>query len=301
MASVRKRGDSFTISVSLGYDAMGKQIRKFTTYTPPADVTAGKAEKLARQYAAVWEDKIRGYISLDENCTFARLCEWYFENIAPTVLKPNVFVSHKGIIDHYALPTLARKKLKEITPVMLDALFRDLQTNGRIHSLTYRLKDASLIPVGRQKEIAKGIRVGERTIYLYRQGGNAKKENAEKLAAYMGVELPSLFEAVSDYRELSVSTVLRVKNCISAILQTAVQKEIMRRNPCLNTVQLERPRPAASFLDEQQALTLLSALDKQSDFQFKAILDLVMLSSVIPSLPCVMLPWDFAMFLYASI
>ncbi len=271
MAFVRKRGETFTITASLGYREDGTQIRKNTTYKPPAGVTPGKAEKLAREYAAVWEDQIRGFTSLDENITFAKLSEWYFTTVAPSTLKPNVLVSHKGFIEHYALPTLARKKLKEITPVMLDSLFQELKSNGRVHALTYRLKDSNLIPVGRQREIAKGSGLGDRTIYLYRNGGNAKKENAEKVAAYMNIPFADLFELVEDNKGLSMNTVIRIKNCISAILQTAVKKEILRRNPCINTVKLERPRLAESYLDEEQALTLITGLNDQPDYQFKAM------------------------------
>ena len=60
MASIRKRGETFTITAYMGYDETGRQVKKTTTYRPPDGVTAGKAEKLARQYAAVWEEKIKG-------------------------------------------------------------------------------------------------------------------------------------------------------------------------------------------------------------------------------------------------
>lgn len=60
MASIRKRGDTFTITAYMGYDEQGRQRKKTTTFRPPDGVTAGKAEKLAKQYAAVWEEKIRG-------------------------------------------------------------------------------------------------------------------------------------------------------------------------------------------------------------------------------------------------
>ena len=47
MPSVKKRGDTFRIMVSLGYDMKGRQIRKTTTFKAPEGVTPGKAEKLA--------------------------------------------------------------------------------------------------------------------------------------------------------------------------------------------------------------------------------------------------------------
>ena len=82
MAHVRKRSGkvlSFTITASLGYDAENRQIRKYTTFTPPDGVTPGKAEKLAREYAILWEEQIRGYVSLDENKTLAELADCYLD------------------------------------------------------------------------------------------------------------------------------------------------------------------------------------------------------------------------------
>lgn len=42
MPSIKKRGDSYRIMVSLGYDMEGKQVRKTTTFTPPEGVTPAK-------------------------------------------------------------------------------------------------------------------------------------------------------------------------------------------------------------------------------------------------------------------
>ena len=112
MASIRKRGETFTITAYMGYDEQGRQIKKTTTFRPPENVTAGKAEKLARAFAATWEEKIKGYSSLDENRTFAELVHWYYESVAPLQLKPNILIDNQSMINTYVMPTLARKKLK---------------------------------------------------------------------------------------------------------------------------------------------------------------------------------------------
>ena len=59
--SIRKRGNTYTITVSLGYDEQGRQIRKNTTYTPPEGVTPKKAEKLAKEYDANVKHKLKKY------------------------------------------------------------------------------------------------------------------------------------------------------------------------------------------------------------------------------------------------
>jgi hypothetical protein len=51
MASIRKRGDTFQITVSMGVGVDGLQIRKFDTFTPPKDINPKKARKLAEEHA----------------------------------------------------------------------------------------------------------------------------------------------------------------------------------------------------------------------------------------------------------
>ena len=195
MASIRKRGDTFTITAYMGYDEKGKQVKKTTTFRPPEGVTAGKAEKLAKAFAATWEEKIKGYTALDENRTFADLAHWYYESVAPSVLKPNVLIDNKTMVDTYIMPTLARKKLKDIGPAMLDTLFAELLKNGRIKD-TYRLKDGITIPKGKKQgisisSISRDTGLSRHTVQRLSDGHGIEKENAEKIASTLGVGKPA--------------------------------------------------------------------------------------------------------------
>lgn len=279
MASIRKRGETYTITAYLGYDETGKQIKKTTTFKPPSDVTNGKGEKLAREYAVIWERKIRGYVTLDENRTFSDLVEWYFQNIAPNNLKENIMIDNRNIINTYVMPTLARKKLKEITPVMLDTLFHALRTGGRVKDV-YKLKDTSAIKRGKKSEISRQTGLSRHTVTRLSQGLNAERKNAEMIAECLGLRFDDVFVSAVDNRELEVSTVSRVKRCLSAIFTAAVKKEIMQRNPCTNTVTLRRSRSATSFLDEKQALALITALAEQADFQFKTMINTLLFTGM---------------------
>ena len=95
MATITKRGNNFCIKVSLGYDMNGKQIIKSTTYTPPNDATAKKAEKLAQQYAFEFEQHCKDYVQLNECMRFSELADWYFENYAPVELKESTAYTYK--------------------------------------------------------------------------------------------------------------------------------------------------------------------------------------------------------------
>lgn len=285
MASIRKRGDSFTITAYMGYDAKGKQIKKTTTYRPPDGVTAGKAEKLAKAYAATWEEKIKGFVALDENRTFAELADWYYKSVAPLQLKPNVLIDNRTMINTYVMPTLARKKLKDINPAMLDTLFADIRKNGRVKD-TYRLQDGFELPKGKRSginisKIASETGVARRSVTTLGNGGSVEKTSAEKISSYLGVHFNDMFVSDVDDRSLSESSVSRIRRCLSAIFTAAVRKEIMRRNPVSNTVALTKKssRPV-SFLTETQAIELVTALEKKNDFQFKVMINTLLFTGM---------------------
>ena len=75
MATITKRGETFRIKVSLGYDANGKQIVKSTTFTPPIGATPKKAEKPANEYAFEFERHCKGYAQLNVICASRNLRE----------------------------------------------------------------------------------------------------------------------------------------------------------------------------------------------------------------------------------
>lgn len=280
MAGVVKRGETFLITCYMGYEMRDKkdgtgqeyvQRKKTTTFRPPDGVTASKAEKLARQYAAVWEDKIKGYVALDENRTFAELSEWFFSTVAPQKLKENIAIDDKSIIDTYVMPTLGREKLKNITPQMLDTMFRALKTGGKVKQV-FHLADCAIFPHWGDSEMSRQTGLSRRTIQRAKLGYNIEKAGAEKIADYLGREFNDIWVSGVDDRELANSSVSRIRRCLSAVFSAAVRKEIMRRNPVSNTETIKRGQFATSYLDETQAAALLDALDNQDDFQFKAMI-----------------------------
>jgi integrase len=269
MASIRKRGDSFTISVSLGYDIEGKQIRKFTTYTPPADVSAGKAEKLAREYAVLWENKIRGHISLDENRTLAELIGWYFTVVAPSVLKESVRENELSFLNSYAMPALGHIKLKNITPQLLDNFFSEMRAGGRL-KVYYRLKDVHALDGNKKKLVTAGI-AGSAVPWRLAKGYTVERDTAERIVKFLEKKFDDIFIIDEHDKTLSPATVHRCRKSLSSIFSATVRKEIMTRNPVSKTTPITVPSKAGAFLDEQQAATLLNALET-CDFQFKVMI-----------------------------
>lgn len=42
LRGIRKRGNSYQFTVSVGFDGDGKQVRHYMTYTPPANISETK-------------------------------------------------------------------------------------------------------------------------------------------------------------------------------------------------------------------------------------------------------------------
>jgi len=279
MASIRKRGDTYTITAYFGYDDKNKQIKKTTTFHPPDGVTNGKAEKLARSFAATWEDKVRGYVALDENRTLSQLCEWYYSTVAPNTLKPNILISYKQGIYNHIIPRIGREKLKNITPQMLDSIFRELQLSGNKEE-SFKLKDISLFDGVKREEFYKQAGIERATMYKALRGGTCRRVNAEKIAAGLGLPLDKAFDNVTEQKGLSGATVNKLKLNLSAIFTAAVKKEIMRRNPCKLVTPPKVDTPPAAFLDEEQSRVLLDTLRDGDNFQLEVIVNLFLATGI---------------------
>ncbi|MDD4414287.1 MAG: site-specific integrase [Oscillospiraceae bacterium] len=127
MATITKIKDAYRIRVSQGYDVHGKQIIKSTTFKPPQNVTSGKAEKLAREYAVEFEKRCRGLTELRENMRFVDLADWYFENYATNELKEITAYNYRSQLNKHIIPEFGNTKLKDFNSTKLTAFFKNLE------------------------------------------------------------------------------------------------------------------------------------------------------------------------------
>lgn len=127
MATISKRGNSYRIKVSLGYDINGKQIIKSTTFAPPKGTSEKKAEKMAQEYAYEFERHCKGYSQLDENMRFSELAEWYFENYAPIELKEGTVYNYKSAYKNHIEPVFGNTKVKDINTPRLTQFVQSLK------------------------------------------------------------------------------------------------------------------------------------------------------------------------------
>ena len=268
MPSIKKRGDTFRIMVSLGYDMDGHQIRKTTTFKPPENVTPGKAEKLATAYAYEFEKRCQGMVNMNENIRFSELCEWYYDQIAVHKLKPSTYYNNRKIIDCYVMPYLGNMKLKDINTARIDALFNELYRHGRKREM-FRLRDPNLIPEGTRRPVSRRSKVNLNTVKTCIEGVPVMRDTAERLAATLSMKLKDAFVKVeSEDTGLDVGSIKRVRTALSPIFSTAVKKELLLKNPVTNATTPGNTEPEKKeFLDADQCRQLLGFVDEMGNPQ----------------------------------
>ncbi|MDR1320944.1 MAG: site-specific integrase [Gracilibacteraceae bacterium] len=236
MASIRKRGETYHIAVSLGVDENFKQVRKYTTFDPPHGMTVKQAKKAADEYAREFELKCKGLTAYDENMTLTELCAWYYENIAPNRIRERTQENSRYRLDLWVLPKLGKKKLRDLKPAVLAAHFAEMLKSGGARTRYRTRSDFDL----KAAITAKGLSYRE----LERQGvcsrvtriagGGATQETCQRICDYLDIPLSTAFEERTEHRPLSANTVKCTQTSLSAVFSAAVKAEIITQNPLAN-------------------------------------------------------------------
>ena len=280
MPSIKKRGKTFRIMVSMGYDMNGKQIRKTTTFTPPDGVTDGKAEKLAKAYAYEFEKQCRGMTNFNENIRFHELFEWYYDQIAPNKLKEYTLETSRYILETYVLPYIGNMKLKDINTARIDALFNELHRHGSKREM-YVLKDETLLSYGCRRPLSRKSGVTMNTLRDMANGKPVMRSTAEKVAQVCGKTLKQAFTLTESRGELEDGTIARIRTALSPIFSTAVKKELLLKNPVINaTTPKDTDIEERVYLDAEHCKKLLTIINEFNNPQFTRLIRILLFTGM---------------------
>lgn len=129
MASIEKRKDSYRITVSLGFDTEGNQIREKTTYHPTATTTKA-IEKEVAAFARDFEKQVKeGKWLSGEKLTFKAIAERWLKESAPKNLADKG-EQNMDIIKRYAYPAFGTLKISKITTLHIQDMISGMETKG---------------------------------------------------------------------------------------------------------------------------------------------------------------------------
>lgn len=278
MATIQKRGKSYKITVSCGYDLSGKQIRKHMTWKPEPGMTAKQIEKELERQKILFEERCRTGQVLDGSIRFADFADKWFEDYANKQLRPKTLARYKSMMPRINA-AIGHIHLDKLQPHHLLAFYDNLAEPGVRSDTKYRctVDFKSLL---RERKLTKAsfapiANVSMAVLNSITQGRNIARESAEKISKALNLKLDEIFSPVDEDSTLSAKTILHHHRLISSILSTAVQWQAIFSNPCerVKPPKVEKNEPR--YLDEAEASRLLELLENE-DIQFRTAIQLLL-------------------------
>lgn len=129
MATIRKRGDSYQIRVSSGYDSQYRQVVRTKTWKPTPGMTARQVENELNRQTVMFEQLCQKGV-YPSNIKFDEFAEKWMTEYARTNLK-NTTYQRMVCTSKRVLQTFGHMRVDKITHGHIQAFIDDLSTKGR--------------------------------------------------------------------------------------------------------------------------------------------------------------------------
>lgn len=241
MGTIEKRGrNSWRIGVQVQTETGWEWVRD--TIRTPEGLSEAKQRKLAEKaLARLSADVDAGRVKpakKGQQYTVRTFAElWMAQHVQPT-LKPTTCKNYRQFLDSRILPMLGDVPLKKLTPLVLTKWLNDVRDSPR---LSTRLPDEQLKTPRRPSD-------------------EAKLASADKKGS-----------------QLSARTVQHYYDTMDAMLDKAVQWEILSRNPMEKVDRPKAKKAKVKYLTEERAVELLRCLNDEPNMCYRAALLLALL------------------------
>lgn len=145
MASIKKRKNSYQITVSNGYDVSGKKIIETATYAPEPGMSKKEIEIAVNGFAADFERSVKsGKNVRGERTTLADLAANFKKDMAPPVLARTTYKDYCDRIDSRIAPAMGHIKIGNIRQKDLNNYKKMLRETYRVERTGKPLSEASI-------------------------------------------------------------------------------------------------------------------------------------------------------------
>lgn len=283
MANIEKRGNSYRIVVSSGYDITGKQIKQYYTYKPPKDMTQIQLEKELNRVAVEFEQQCsQGYI-MDNNMKLIDFVEIWFrdyvgnKNLSPVTIKGYQDLSLKIVAE------LGHIKIGKITPKHVQDFYAKIKHCKNVKGgEKFKVTDEylKLVSSMKQKDISTKANINDDTLRRLKKGGNTTLVTAKKISNALERNFNVLFISTSEKKTVSNETVLHYHRLLNNIMNTAVRWGVIPFNVIEKRVELPKTEnKTPKFMEDKEAIELLKLLDSEP-IKYKLALNLLIFSGL---------------------
>ncbi|SHJ70137.1 Site-specific recombinase XerD [Dethiosulfatibacter aminovorans DSM 17477] len=130
MASVRKRGNSYQVTVSGGYDIDGKKISQRRSFKKPGNVSEKQWDKKLQKLVIEFELEVESGRYVDRSITLKQFSERWMKDYVNSTLSYKSQSAYKTGLDTKILPVLGHKKLYEVQPTHILQFLNNLMEDG---------------------------------------------------------------------------------------------------------------------------------------------------------------------------
>lgn len=130
MPTIQKRGDTYRITVSNGYDAKGKQIRKSMTWEPAPGMTARQIEKELDRQTVLFEERVKTGQYMDGNVKFKDFAERWFEDYGKEHLRDRTYQRYIQLSER-TYQAIGHIRLDKLQPHHLLEFYKQLAEPGQ--------------------------------------------------------------------------------------------------------------------------------------------------------------------------
>ncbi|MCM1276642.1 MAG: site-specific integrase [Lachnospiraceae bacterium] len=128
MATIRRRGDSYQIRVSVGYDTKGRHKEQAMTWRPPEGLTERQIKKELNKAAVMFENAcMHGFKSTA--IKFEELAEEWFSEYAALNLRHSTFEEMRKLTKR-VYPALGHLRIDKITARQIQAFLNSMAKDG---------------------------------------------------------------------------------------------------------------------------------------------------------------------------
>lgn len=274
MATITKRGKSYLISTSCGYDGTGKQLRKTMTWKPEPSMTARQEKKAVNAAAVRFEDQVQSGQYIDPSITLNSFIDQWLSDYAKISLRADTVRNYELLLPHIR-DALGHIHLAKLQPHHIIEFLKNLSEDGMRRDGRYTVLQPAINALEKSSvshaEIARKCGVTDSIISRCLTGKRVSLKTATSVCKVLGVKLDTAFE-YHGKRGLSGNTLLHYYHLLQSIMSTAVKWQVIPSNPCSR---VEPPRKGTSqqaVLSVEEAQRLITCLDSESIMHRAAVL-----------------------------
>lgn len=129
MATARKKGRGYEIRVSCGIDINGKKLGKSKIWIPDNGMTQKQIEKELARQKVLFEEEVKNGICPDNKIRFVDFSKRWMDEYAKVNLTIKTYTRYEIYLKRIN-QGIGHLKLKDITPLQLNAFYRSLGADG---------------------------------------------------------------------------------------------------------------------------------------------------------------------------